>query len=410
MKISILNHSDSIGGAARATYRIHRALRRSGIDSTLWVAEASTGDWTVSSPKGRLNRLKNKLRPTLGSLFTRLMGTRSPILHSPALFSSSWPRHLNASDVDIVHLVWVNNEMLSIEDIGRIKKPVVWTLQDMWAICGAEHVSQDQRFIKGYEKDNRPEQESGLDLNRFTWLRKRRAWQQPLNIVVPSRWMADCVSNSALMKNWPVTVIPNPIDTDRWFPVEKKVARTLAGLPYDRKLLLFGTAGSNDIPYKGFDLLKQALSVLKGRVDLELVIFGQMEPENPPDFGFPVHYMGHLHDDVSMQVLYSAADAVVIPSRVDNLPNVGIEAIACGTPVVAFDVCGLPDIVKHKETGYLAKAFDLEDLAAGVLWVFEDENRYLLLSSSARNDAIERFSYPVIAKKYQTYYERVLGL
>lgn len=408
MKISILNHSDIVGGAARATYRIHHALRQISIDSTLLVSSASSGDWTVQGPTGRWSRLKSRLRPTLGSFFNRLMSTGNPILHSPAILPSDWPRRLDASDADLVHLVWINNEMLSIEDIGRIKKPLVWTLQDMWGICGAEHVSQDRRFIEGYIKENRPDHESGLDLNRLTWLRKRRAWSTPLNIVAPSNWMADCVKRSALMKDWPVTVIPNPIDTERWFPIAKSTARQLMKLPQNKKLLLFGTAGSNDAPHKGFDLLERALADLRGKVELELVIFGQIAPAEPHDFGFPVHYAGHLHDDLSMQILYSAVDAVAIPSRVDNLPNVGIEAITCGTPVVAFDVCGLPDIVKHKETGYLAEAFDTKAFADGILWLFADDERHAGICAAARQDAVSTFSYPVVARKYQTLYENVL--
>jgi glycosyltransferase involved in cell wall biosynthesis len=303
----------------------------------------------------------------------------------------------------------VNNETLSIEDVRRIRKPMVWTFQDMWAFCGAEHVSQDRRFVEGYGRDNRPASDTGVDLDRWAWERKRRSWDKPIHIVAPSHWMADCVRQSALMRDWPVTVIANPVDTDNWAPVEKKVARKLLHLPEDVPLLLFGTSGANDSPHKGFDLLLAALECLRGKVNLHLVIFGQIAPKNPVEMGFPVHYMGHLHDDLSMRVAYSAADAVAIPSRVDNLPNVGIEAISCATPVVAFDVCGLPDIVRHRETGYLAEAFDPEDFARGLIWMFEDKQRHEQLCINARQDAVERFSYAVIAKKYSDLYQHVLS-
>lgn len=409
LKISILNSSDSSGGAARAAYRIHHALRKQGIDSSLLVDVSATGDWTVRGPKSRRLQLVNKLRVVLGGLFKRLHTTTNPIIHSLALLPSKWPRQLNVSNADLIHLIWINNEMLSVSDVAKIQKPLIWTLQDMWAFCGAEHVTEDRRYIDGYSKSNRPSYESGLDINRFTWARKSNAWKAPINIVAPSRWMANCVRHSALMQTWPVTIIANPIDTDRWFPIHKPLARELMCLPPGVPLLLFGTSGANDAPHKGFDLLKNAIKYLVGKIDMHLVIFGELAPENPPDFGFPVHYMGHMHDDLTIQVLYSAADIVAIPSRIDNLPNVGIEAIACGTPVVAFDACGLPDIVKHKETGYLATAFDVEDLAKGVLWLLDDKERHMLICNKARQDAIERFSYPVIAQQYRLLYESVIA-
>jgi glycosyltransferase involved in cell wall biosynthesis len=193
------------------------------------------------------------------------------------------------------------------------------------------------------------------------------------------------------------------------FPIETKLARQLMRLPEEVPLILFGTSGANDLPHKGFDLLQSALQHLCGQIEMHLVVFGQLAPENPPDFGFPVHYVGHLYDDLSMQALYSAVDLVAIPSRVDNLPNVGIEAMACGTPVVTFDACGLPDIVKHKETGYLAKAFDTKDFASGVKWVLADKQRHLQLCKQSRQEAEDRFSFPVIASQYQSLYETVIA-
>jgi glycosyltransferase involved in cell wall biosynthesis len=408
LKISILNSSDSSGGAARAAYRIHQALRRNGIDSSLLVNESVTGDWTVSGPQSRQMRLFNKLRGILGYSFNLLHTSGNPIIHSLALIPSKWPKQINTSSADLIHMIWINNEMMSIKDVAKIKKPLIWTLQDMWAFCGAEHVTEDRRYLEGYSKQNRPNYESGIDINRFTWARKKKVWKTPINIVAPSSWMADRVRSSELMKTWPVTVIANPIDIDRWFPVNKPLARELLCLPVGVPLLLFGTSGANNAPHKGFDLLKKSIKSLVGKLNMHLVIFGEFEPEKLPNFGFPVHYMGYMRDDLTMQVLYSAADIVAIPSRVDNLPNVGIESLACGTPVLAFNTCGLPDIVRHKETGYLASAFDVDDFANGVLWLLEDKDRHALISKNARNDAVERFSYPVIASKYQALYESVI--
>lgn len=406
MKIFHLSHADIGGGAARAAYRIHQALRDEGIDSTMFVNEAAGGDWTVNGPTGKLNKAFSRIRPHVGNLLVKSLRTQNGNLHSPAVLSSSWVKRINASDADVVHLHWVQGEMLSVADIGRIKKPIVWTLHDMWAFCGAEHYTDEERWRSGYAAANRPDFESGFDLNRWTFARKRKHWHSPMHIVAPSRWLAGCARESALMRGWPVSVIPNTINTNAWQPIDKVLARKLLHLPPDVPLLLFGAMGGTHEPRKGFDLLQSALNHLRGRLPgLELLVFGQLAPEVAVDIGFPMHYAGHLHDDVSLRILYSAADALAIPSRQDNLPNTGVESHACGTPVIAFDTCGLPDITSHKETGYLAAAFDTADFAAGLVWVLDDASRRAALGKTAQARAVELWSNPVVARQYLQVYK-----
>jgi glycosyltransferase involved in cell wall biosynthesis len=229
-----------------------------------------------------------------------------------------------------------------------------------------------------------------------------------MHIVAASRWLADCIAQSVVMRDWPVTPIPLAIDTEVWRPVDKAVARRILGLSTDGPLLLFGAIGGTRDPRKGFGLLKRALDLLRGELlCLELVILGQSPPKDAPDFGFPVHYAGHLNDDISMCLYYSAADAVVVPSRQESFSNVCAEAQACGTPGVAFDASALSSIIDHEKTGYLAKAFDTEDLAAGIRWVLTDVDRRARLSRQSRIAAVAKFSYPVVAEQYIRLYETV---
>lgn len=412
MKVIQLNYSDLNGGAARAAYRIHHALRQAGVDSGLFVDSATSGDWTVQGPKTRIGQGLAKLRPTLGrAVFNPVFKTHNPMTHSPSLLPSGRVNALNNSDADLLHLHWVQGEMLSIAEIGRLRKPVVWTLHDMWAFCGAEHYTEEYRWRGGYRKADRPHYESGFDLNRWTWERKRKQWQRPMHIVTPSKWLAQCVRESALMRDWPVSVIPNPIDTKRWRPLEQNLARELLGLPKGVPLLLFGAIGGSRDPRKGFDLLQMALQHLRGEIpELELVVFGQLQPKDPPDLGFPIYYTGHLHDDLSLRALYSSANVFVLPSRQDNLPNTALESMACGTPIVAFDTCGLSDIVTHSESGYLAKAFDSIDLARGIKWIASSSEEYKIISENSRMLAQEKFEYEKISEMYIDTYSRVLGI
>ena len=409
MKVVHLSSSDGGGGAARAAYRLHQSLQASGVDSEMFVNSAVAGDWTVFGPQTRGRKFWNLLRGAAALLITRTLKTNNLILHSPAFLRSGWPTKVNKSDADVVHIHWTAGEMLSIADLRRIKKPIVWTLHDMWAFSGAEHYSEDFRWRDGYRRDNRPLYESGFDLNRWTWRRKRRAWRRKIQVVAPSSWLADCAKASKLMKGWPVEQIFLPLDVHVWEPVDQSVARELLGLPNGVPLLLFGAAGGGNDPRKGFDLLLDSIRHLEGVVPgLHVVIFGQMEPSSPPNLGFPLHYAGHITDDVSLRLLYSACDVFALPSRQDNLPLTVVEALSCGTPVVAFDHSGPPSIVKHKKTGYLAEYLDSEDFAAGVAWVLGQMNP-ALLRIKARKYAEQAFDADSIAAKHLELYRKVLA-
>ena len=415
MNVVHLNYSDSIGGAARAAHRIHHAVRGVGVDSKLLVNRAVLSDPTVAGPATAPGRLLGKVRRVLAVPWQSLLKGGSPGLHSPACIPSRWAPRLNGSAADLAHLHWINCEMMSIADIGRLTKPVVWTLHDMWAFCGAEHYTDGFRWREGYSATNRPPPESGFDLDRWTWRRKQRHWRRPMQIVTPSRWLADCVAQSALMGDWPVTVIPNPIDTKIWRPVDKLLARQKLKLPPDAPILLFGALGGDEDPRKGFDLLRDALQQLRGRINglklkgLELIVFGQLASTQETSLGFPIRHSGFLHDDERLRLLYSAADAVAVPSRLEAFGQTASEAHACGTPVVAFNTGGLADIVAHRQTGYLAAPFDVQDLAAGIEWVLGAKASGADLGIAARERACLLLDSPVVASQYADVYARAIA-
>jgi len=214
------------------------------------------------------------------------------------------------------------------------------------------------------------------------------------------------------MKNWPVKVIPNPLNIDIWKPLDQKIARDMFGLPFDRPLLLFGTMGANTDHNKGFDLLINALNVLSNDKDtpkgLTLIVFGQKAPKIEPILPFPAHYIGKLSDDISLRALYNAVDLVIVPSRLESFGQTASEAHSCGIPVVAFNTSGLRDIVEHKQTGYLANSFDSIDLANGINWVLNNPNK-TILSENARLKSITHFSSNLVAKSLVRVYENLLN-
>ena len=405
-----MSNSDIIGGAGIAAYRIHKALLKKGINSKLFVNNYYSGDLTVIPPKNKIGKLNSILKPQIIKPLKKLLVTKNKALHSLSVLPSNWPKKLNNSDVDLVHLHWIQNEMISIKNIGEIKKPVLMNTHDMWAFCGAEHLSFDKRWKEGYLKNNRPDDESGYDLNRYIWKLKKRYWVKPFHIISPSRWMAECVKNSALMKNWQCEVIPNCIDTEKWRPLNKLFSRKLLNLPQNKIILTFGTFNSNNQFHKGFDLLKKSLDYLKTRKkDLYLVIFGQSEPKHPINYGFPTHYLGQLKDSYSLKALYSASDILLVPSRMESFCNTACEAHACGLPVVSYRVGGLIDIVDHKETGYLASPFDIKDFTEGIIWTLKQINLNKKLNILPRKKAIKTWDYSVISEKYEALYQKIVS-
>ena len=207
------------------------------------------------------------------------------------------------------------------------------------------------------------------------------------------------------MKNWNTFVIPNSLNIETWRPIDKKIARQIIGLPIDTKIIAFGALGINQL-HKGFDLLIQALKLIDK--DVLLLVFGNDKiNQHSLDFGIPVHFMGNLSDDLSLRLVYSSADVMVVPSRFESFGQTASEALACATPVVAFNTSGLKDIVIHKSTGYLAEPFSVNDLSNGIVWTLQN-NTNNKLGIRGRTFVENNFSTKIVSGKYISIYNSVI--
>ena len=305
--------------------------------------------------------------------------------------------------------------MLSISDIGRLTKPIVWTLHDMWPFCGAEHYAPDEsdaRFRVGYRADNQPRDERGPDLSRHAWEAKRGAWaHQRFTIVGPSRWMADRARASVLFARAKVVTVPYPLNTTfPWRPIDRTSARDILGLPQDRKLILAGAMGGVRDPRKGGDLLLQAVgSIAAHDRDFDVAIFGQGRPSAGQEWPCRVHWLGAVNDDRTMALAYSAADVMAVPSRQDNLCQTATEAQACGVPVVAFDIGGMPDIVEDGRTGRLVPPFDTTAYAEALRWGVQASGKEGHVGDAARAAAVSRWHPDVVVPQYLAVYEKAIA-
>ena len=189
-----------------------------------------------------------------------------------------------------------------------------------------------------------------------------------------SEWLAGCVRSSPLLSSYPVEVIPNGLDVNRFHPTEKQAARRAWELPLDRQIITYGAMHATHDPRKGYRELLAAIEKLKEAgqaAKLLLVVFGDLKPGDMPDLGIESRNVGYINDDQRLSLLYSAADVAAVPSKEEAFGKTLIEAMACGTPVVAFDSGGPRDIITHRHDGYLAEPYSADDLAAGIAWCLD---------------------------------------
>lgn len=379
------------GGAARAAANVNVALQRAGVDSQMMTAHGSHFKFARAADRA-LWRLQ-----------------RSPVKtwRSPARFGSLSAAAINKSLADVVNLHWVTDGFLSIEEIGKINKPLFMSMYDMWPFCGSEHYgidTPDARWRVGYTRDNRLVNESGVDMDLYTWQRKKSTWRN-FHMIAASSWLANATRTSALCAKWPISLIPHPVDETIFKPMGKETARTHLGLELDRPTVGFVSSAGIGDERKGFDLLSTALpNLIESYPELQILIVGPQPSQYEMPIGLPVKFLGPTANDEALAWAYNAMDVLAVTSRGDNLPLTALEAQMCGRPVVGFSIGGLTDIVQQGRTGYLAEPFSTESLASALHSSFQQVQKDNGLSRYIHGRAIRLWSYAHVAQKYRDLY------
>jgi glycosyltransferase involved in cell wall biosynthesis len=222
-----------------------------------------------------------------------------------------------------------------------------------------------------------------------------------LHLVAPSRWVAEEVRQSALLGRFPVTVIPHGLDVEAFAPRDRTFARDALGLPQQAKVLLFAAHTVSE-RRKGFSLLVEALAGLREDPNLFLLAVGGYSAVE--QIGIPCRPLGYISNERLLSIVYSAADLCVVPTLQDNLPNIAIESLACGTPVVGFRVGGMPDIVRDGLTGLLVPLGDSQALREGIRQMLASPVALAEMSVHCRQTAVEEYSIQRQARDYMKLY------
>ena len=365
----------------------------------------------VNGPQGLVNKALATLNPYLDKIPLGFVCQDKDIY-----FSTGW---LNIGILnwlikkvkpDVIHLNWICKGAISISDLGNLDTPIVWTLHDSWPFTGGCHtIVNCDKYLSTCGGCPALNSSINNDLSTFLFRKKSQTYGKlkNLTIVGVSRWISELARNSSLLGTRKVVTIPNTIDIDKFKSIPKNWAKTVLNIDPQRKVILFGGMSSLDDKNKGFQELLFSLTQLSLTfADFLVVVFGSAKPENELSVPFDIQYLGHLHDDISLNIAYCAADVVVVPSKQESFGQTASEAMSCGTPVVAFATTGLLDIVDHKITGYLATPNDICDLTYGIEWVLQNPN-FEALSIASRTKVVNDFSYNVVSNKYISLYEEV---
>jgi glycosyltransferase involved in cell wall biosynthesis len=227
--------------------------------------------------------------------------------------------------------------------------------------------------------------------------------------VALSKWMNHEVTNSTLLSKFPSTLIPNSMDISVFCQRDRAEFRRVFGIS-DEKIVLLCTAHLNTNLRKGYHLLVEAMRILASSKPIteRIVIFtiGLQPLKFPKEF--QQFDMGFIWHEGLMSIIYNIADAFMLPSLQDNLPNTMLEALACGTPVVGFNVGGIPDAVIHRKTGYLVNRLKVEGLAEAVKEITVESNWILGLRDQCRRYVENNFAPEIQAQKYIALYQQLL--
>lgn len=411
MRVLIINTSERVGGAAIAANRLMKALKKNGVKVKMLVRDKQTDHLTVFSVGHNWTQPIKFVWERLCIFMANNFNRKNLFQVDIANTGTDITQHTEFQRADIIHLHWVNQGFLSLANINKILhtgKPVVITLHDQWYFTGICHYSGNCQ--KYQELCHHCELIKGNllgDLAKQVFLKKEKIYSDAqLTFVGCSQWMANLAKTSKLTQGHRVVSIPNAIDTDLFCPQDKKQARLAFKLPTDKRLLLFGCQRITD-ERKGFHYLVEALQLLKQQQPnlakgTEIVVVGGEADSIRHKVPFNIFPIRYVSDPQKMVQLYNAVDLYVTPSLQDNLPNTIMESMACGTPCVGFNVGGIPEMIDHKENGYVATYKDAQDFANGILWILAADQG--VLSRQARNKVMTTYSEDAVAFKYKDVY------
>ncbi|MDA9754728.1 glycosyltransferase [Candidatus Pelagibacter sp.] len=400
MKIGIFSTYDD-SGAGNAAVKINRAFKKKGINSKLYVGIKKTKN---SIPlKKNLSYifffyLKSYINKIVASLFFRHQSNKGFI--SLDLFNTKNSKIINNLNLDIIQINWINN-FLSISDLNKIKKPIVWRLSDMWPFVGVEHFTDDTKWNKKISK------KYIIDFEYLTWKKKREMLKKNISIVTPSIWLAKKAKKSYLMKNCNITVIPTPIDPNIYNLQKKRFNQN--SIPKNKFIILFSAKYLYE-RRKGFEYFKKVTSKLNKIYPnkIHFVTVGKYNNETLMAFPKNTTHFGLINNEKKIVEIFNFSNLFFILSKKDNLPQTALEANMCGLPIIALNVGGVKEIIKENFNGNILKKITNKELKK-IIDKYIFLKNYHNLKIKIRKLSKKKYSSELVVKKYLKLYKKILS-
>ena len=419
MRVLIVNTSENTGGAAVAANRLKEALNNNGIKAKMLVRDKESDDITVAQLNKSWHQKWDFLWERL-VIYMRLHFKRDNLfLIDIANAGTDITKTREFKEADVIHLSWINQGMLSLKGIRKIlesHKPVVWTMHDLWPASSICHYA---RNCRNYEKQCGnclllPGNGSCNDLSARIWKKKSKILERnSILFVTCSKWLADKAKKSGLLSGQKIISIPNPIDSRVFTKENRAEARLYAGLPEDKKLILFVSQRVTD-KRKGMDYFITAINKMveehpEMKDNCGIAILGGKAEELADKLPLPSYPLGYVSEEKKIASIYNSVNLFVLPSLEDNLPNTIMEAMACGVPCVGFNTGGIPEMIDHLKNGYVAEYKSSDDLAKGIHWVLSEAD-HQSLSNEAMKKVNQCYSQYAVAMKYIEAYNQAMAL
>lgn len=412
MKVAHFCYDDTCG-AQGAAYELHSTLRRVGVDSTMFVFEKTRDDPTVLTLQKKYQPLDSLLNTYRWRHFSQLRrkGAASIALDYPGLNLDEESLD-EMKEFDLFHLHWVPG-LLTAEDIGRLctlGKPVLWTMHDFHPFTGACHYPEE---CVGYTQDCSNcllMTEDAFGIPKAA-LRVKEKYYRDIRVIITSEWMRDVVRSSRVFHEAEIEKIPLGIDVEAFKPVDRVKAREALGFQADAKIILIG-AQSVSQNVKGYPFLHRALEIVAADEEcaelirngkLFLATFGR-NMKYLSEFPLPSSSLGFISDRSKLARLYSAADMFIFPSIQETFGMTALEAMACGTPVLAFDTCAMREVIQDGVNGYKSPAGDFHHLAENILRIIKEDAAW---GGKVRESVLKEYSLELEARRMAECYKRV---